>query len=62
VAVTWEKRNAHRYLVGNSEGKGPLGRPMLTKIVSVNVHWILPSSGQKQVAHCCEKVIKLQVP
>jgi hypothetical protein len=22
-----EKRNAHRILVGNPEGKGPLGRP-----------------------------------
>jgi hypothetical protein len=23
----WEKRNAHRILVGTPEGKGPVGRP-----------------------------------
>jgi hypothetical protein len=27
VARIWENRNAHRILVGNPEGKRPLGRP-----------------------------------
>jgi hypothetical protein len=27
VARMWEKRNAYRILVGNPEGKRPLGRP-----------------------------------
>jgi hypothetical protein len=50
VVYIGENRNAHRNLVGNSEGidqlkeLGSMGR-CITKIVSVGVNWILFDSG-----------------
>jgi hypothetical protein len=39
VARIWEKRNAYRILVGNPEGKRPLGRPRRRWIIKLE--WIL---------------------
>jgi hypothetical protein len=42
IACMGEKRNAYRILVGNPEGKRPLGRPTILKyLINLILKWIL---------------------
>jgi len=64
-----EQTSAYRVLVRKPDGKRPLGRPRLrwerhiriilkqTDVSGLDQH----SSGQGQVAGCCEDITKLQV-
>jgi hypothetical protein len=40
VARMGEKRNAYRFLVGNPEGRGPLGRPRRRWLDNVRMHLV----------------------
>jgi hypothetical protein len=47
VALTGEKRGAHKILVGNPAGKRPLGRPMRTE--EDNIKTNLKDTGSNDV-------------
>jgi hypothetical protein len=67
-----EKRNAYRILVGNPEGKGPLGRPRrrwvnnikmdLREIGWDDMDWIDLAQCRDQWRALVSLVINLQIP
>jgi hypothetical protein len=67
-----EKRNAYKILVGNAEGKRPLGRPRrrwvdnikmdLREIVSDGVDWIDLAQDWDQWRAVVNAVMKLRIP
>jgi hypothetical protein len=72
VARMGEKRNAYRILVGNPEGKRPLGRPRrrwvdnikmdLREIVWVGMDWIDLAQIRDQWRALVNAVMNLRVP
>jgi hypothetical protein len=62
-----EKRNADRILVGKSEGKSPLRRPMLVDDVKMDVmrdrmDWIDLAQDRDQLRALIKSVMNLRVP
>jgi hypothetical protein len=70
--ILWEKRNAYRILVGNPEGKRPLGRPRrkwvdnikldLEEIGLDGMYWIHLAQDRDQWRALVNTVMNLRVP
>jgi hypothetical protein len=72
VARIGEKRNANRFLLGNPEGKEPLGRPRRGWVHNIkkdlgedgwgDVDWIGLAQDRKRWRDLVNLVLNLQVP
>jgi hypothetical protein len=68
----WEKRNAYRILVGNPEGKRPLGRPRHRWVENIKIYlrgirwdggdWINLAQDRDQWRALVRAVMNLWVP
>jgi hypothetical protein len=62
----WEKRNAYMILVGNPEGKRPLGRPRRRLVVREiqwgGMDWIDLAQDRDQCGALLNTVMNLRVP
>jgi hypothetical protein len=62
VARIEPKRNAYRTLVGNLDGKIPLGRPRRRWVANINMDWTDLAQARDQWRALVNTVMNLRVP